>query len=243
MMACGAFSPERALAISTCFFAMTTGATDVTVKALTLGDSDPGRPWKPYTPQRPLTLQRDRLESSTMVPFGVVETSQPSATRPKPGSPQERPNSATVPPMCCGQPTSKHTDPVGWYRRSVPTVGNPTTHRMVSRSVPSGTDLHPCAKRKPTHRPWCRRSVPSVQLPQSDPTDGIAEASQPWQPNPAGHDCSTHPSHGIAEAPRAIRPARCKCLRNTRPRQQPTCPPHDVAEASQGIGQPTCACR
>ena len=37
----------------------------------------------------------------------------------------------------------------GWYRRSVPTVGNstltPHTRGMVSQNVPSGSDLHPCA--------------------------------------------------------------------------------------------------
>ena len=53
------------------------------------------------------------------------------------------------------------------------------THRMVSQSVPSGTDLHTCARRKPSHRPsvagasqrasphsdpdrWYHRSVPTV---------------------------------------------------------------------------------
>ena len=37
MMACGAFTHERALAISTCFFALTTDAMDVTVNANPLG--------------------------------------------------------------------------------------------------------------------------------------------------------------------------------------------------------------
>ena len=45
MMACGGFSPERALTISTCFFAMTTGAMDVTVNALNLWGP---RPWPTF---------------------------------------------------------------------------------------------------------------------------------------------------------------------------------------------------
>ena len=63
-------------------------------------------------------------------------------------------------------------------------TNNQHTHRMVSQSVPSGTDLHPCARRKTSHRPWCRRSAPSVQLPHSDP-DGRCRRSVPTVSNPA----------------------------------------------------------
>ena len=120
-------------------------------------------------------------------------------------------------------------------------------HRMVSQSVPSGTVLHN-VQVIANHRQWCRPSVPSEQLSHSDPSDGIAEASQPWQPDLAWHDCFTqptqvsperprpksdcpdrrqpardnlaHPSHGIAETSRAIRPARSMAYQphNTVPR-------------------------
>ena len=77
--------------------------------------------------------------------------------------------------------------PDGWYRRS----------------VPSNTDLHPCAKRKPTHKPWCRRSVPSVQLPQTNPTDGIAVASQPGSSNLHGTTVS-HNQHRYRQSVHAL---------------------------------------
>ena len=81
-MACGAFYPGRALAISARFFAMTTGTTDATVNALTL---------------------RFAKSTSTMVPFGVAETSQPLVTRPVPGPPHgiaKRPERYRLTPVC-----------------------------------------------------------------------------------------------------------------------------------------------
>ena len=58
-------------------------------------------------------------------------------------------------------------------------TNNQHTHRMVSQSVPSGTDLHPCARRKTSHRPWCRRSAQSVQLPHPDPVGRCRR----WRPD------------------------------------------------------------
>ena len=144
--------------------------------------------------------------TSTMVPFGVAEASQPLATRPEPGPPHgiakrperyrptsvcktfalpqtmvspERPNSATAPPKCCGQPATKHSDPDGWYRRSVPTVGNQAR-------------TSPRKPRTPTAR--YRRSVPSetepthVCLSPARPTNhGIAGASRSRQRSPQSH--------------------------------------------------------
>ena len=49
---------------------------------------------------------------------------------------------------------------------------------------------------------WYRRSVPSMQLPQTDTTDGIADTSQPWQPKPANHDFFTQPTQVSPERPR-----------------------------------------
>ena len=106
---------------------------------------------------RMVTSKRSRLLvakcTSTMVPFGVVEASQPLATRPETGPP----------------------------------------HGIAKR--PERYRLHPYARHLPSHRPWYRRSVPTVQQPHqsvaanrppSTPTqtDGIAEASRakPSQP-------------------------------------------------------------
>ena len=85
-------------------------------------------------------------------PHGVAK--RPERYRPAPVCrTQANPQTTVSPerPICAAAPFR----PNGWYRRSVPTVGNPTlrgttaphTHRMVSQSVPSGSDLHPCAKR------------------------------------------------------------------------------------------------
>ena len=69
----------------------------------------------------------------------------------------ERPNRATAPPMCCGQPATKHTDPDGGIAEASRPPATQSdlaheqshTHRMVS----------------PTHRPWCRRSDPTCTAP------------------------------------------------------------------------------
>ena len=136
---------------------------------------------------RMVTSKRSRLLvakcTSTMVPFGVVEASQPLATRPETGPP----------------------------------------HGIAKR--PERYRLHPYARHLPSHRPWYRRSVPTVQQPHqsvaanrppSTPTqtDGIAVASRPsaTKPEPAREN-HAHPPHGIAEASRA-KPSQptCACL-------------------------------
>ena len=147
--------------------------------------------------------------TSTMVPCGVAEISQlwqsgpyqahrmvsqsvPSGAVQHPYARNmpshrpwyRRPNSATAPPMCCGQPTTKHSNPDGWYRRSVPTVGNlartsprkpRTPTARYRRSVPSESE--------PTHH---RRSVPSRQRPPHSHLECAAPGrSSQWTPTVA----------------------------------------------------------
>ena len=71
----------------------------------------------------------------------------------------------------------------------VPIAGNQHNHRVVSQSVPSGTVLHPCARRNPTHRTCCRQSVPSVQLSQSRPN--VYRRSVPTVGNSTLHGTSS----------------------------------------------------
>ena len=58
--------------------------------------------------------------------YRKVSRTVPSCTRMQDISPPtDHGIAGTAPPMCCGQPATKHIDPDGWYRRSVPAVGNP----------------------------------------------------------------------------------------------------------------------
>ena len=166
--------------------------------------------------------------------IGVAETSQPLATRPVPSSSHgiaKRPEQYRFTPVCKtydlpqtmvspwrpNRPTSTPTQTDGIAETSRPPATQPGqstndqhTHRMVSQSVPSGTVLHPCAGRKPTHRTWCRQSVPSEQLSQSRP-NGWYRRSVPTVGNPTLHSTTAPHSH--------------RAVSSKRPRAKPNQPP------------------
>ena len=154
-----------ALAISNCFFAMTTGAMDVTVNALSLWGPRPWPTLNPSTPQRPFNTAT--RSSGNEHRGGVVETSQPLAIRPKPGPPHgiaERPERHKPAPVCKTE-ANPQTDGIAGAsqqcscpkptRRMVsskrPNRGRPalqvqllhTPNARYRRSIPSNTDLHP----------------------------------------------------------------------------------------------------
>ena len=230
-MACGAFSPERALAISACFFAMTTGATDATVKALNLRTQTLADLGSRTLHSGLLTSQRDRLDHAPL--YRLVSSKRPTF----------------------GNPAG--TRPTAWYRkasRAIPSytrmqdICPPTNHGFAGASRPSATqpDLdheqpaHPphgiaerperfrpapvcktqanpqtmVSQKRPkgsanprarvviqTQRPWCRRSVPRSTLATSVPP--VINLGFPVTHNKDGPSWSVR----LLAAPRSVGPA------------------------------------
>ena len=184
MMACGAFSPRRALATSARFFAMTTGATGATVNALSRRGP---RAWPTLEAANSTVAFNTAARSSGTTrrrsQLGCMFGRQRNARRDEVHATNNAKSSSTMYRLV--SPKSPNL----WQ------PGPNQAHRMVSQSVPSGTVLHPFARHIPSHRPWYRRSVPTVQQHHqcvvanrppstSTQTNGIAVASRPSATQP-----------------------------------------------------------
>ena len=167
---------------------------------------------------------------STVVPFGVAETSQPLATRPDPGPPHGIAKASRAVPSCtrmqdiCPPPPTDHgiagasqqcNSPNNSLRSSgmvsskrpdsrhpspIFIPNNLRTRHMVSQSVPSGTTCIPV--QNASYPPTMVSPERPICAVVPTQPDGIAVASPPWQPKSAWHDCFTQPTQVTSERPR-----------------------------------------